>query len=489
MRIKFTFKLSIMFLLLLGTISSARAQTGDLVKMRTAASTISLQVVYSGSGTIVDANGVTLNSGITIAITPDGSGNVVLKAVGTVTLTELYFNNMSLTALDVSACTALYWLDCANNTLTVLDVSACTALTVLQCYNNTLTKLDVSNNTTLSILNCTNNTLATLDVSTNTALIGLVCVNNKLNALDVSKNTTLTVLDCSNNTLTTLDLSKNTTLKELDCLNNNLTMLDVSTNTALTDLNCANNNLTTLDVTKNTALIKLNCYNNNLTMLDVSTNTVLTVLNCFTNKLTTLDVSANTVLEILDCYNNTLATLDVSKNTAIIRLWCNSNNLTTLNLSGCASLMDFNASSQTITVASGNLNPITYISVTGQAKPIFISGVQYNFGDPLPNGGAFTTNAPVGRDPFSGTITLADTQSTVETQSPAKLTAYPNPTYGQISVTGLTPGVTIRLYTAPGSLVATYKADDEKMTLDLSPLAAGMYFINVDGQTQRVIRK
>ena len=384
MRIKLTFKLSIMFLLLMGTICSVWAQTGDLVKMRTTASTLSLQVVYSGSGTIVDANGVTLNSGINIVLTPDGSGNVVLKAVGIVTLTELYFNNMNLTTLDVSACTALYWLDCANNTLTTLDVSACTALTVLQCYNNTLTTLGVSNNTVLSILNCTNNTLTTLDVSTNTALSGLVCVNNKLNVLDVSINTALTVLDCSNNTLTTLDVSKNTALKELDCRNNILT---------------------------------------------------------------------------------------------------------TLNISGCTALTDFNASGQTITVASGNLNPVTYIPVTGQAGPIIMGGLPYNFGDPLPNGGTFTTTAPVGSNPFSGIITINSDNVGIEAINTAPLTVYPNPTYGQISVTGITPGATIRLYTALGSLVATYKADDEKMSLDLSPLAAGMYFINVDGQTLRVIRK
>ena len=69
------------------------------------------------------------------------------------------------------------------------------------------------------------------------------------------------------------------------------------------------------------------------------------------------------------------------------------------------------------------------------------------------------------------------------------LMAYPNPTDGIVTVTGLTPGATIRIYSTFGSLVATHKADSEKTTLDLAPLAAGMYFVNVDGRTLKVIRK
>ena len=52
----------------------------------------------------------------------------------------------------------------------------------------------------LTYLDCSENQLTALDVSANTALISLDCYTNQLTALDVSANTALTSLDCSENT-------------------------------------------------------------------------------------------------------------------------------------------------------------------------------------------------------------------------------------------------------------------------------------------------
>jgi hypothetical protein len=132
-------------------------------------------------------------------------------------------------------------LDCYNQSLTALDVSGCTALTTLNCYSNSLTALIVSTNTALTSLACTNNQLTALDVSMNTALTTLSCYSNQLTALNVSANTALTFLWCSSNQLTALNVSANTALATLQCNINQLTALDVTTNTALTDLRVQSN--------------------------------------------------------------------------------------------------------------------------------------------------------------------------------------------------------------------------------------------------------
>ena len=55
-----------------------------------------------------------------------------------------------MTALDLSANTALTTLQCGSNELTALDLSANTALTKLYLNGNVLTALDVSANTALT---------------------------------------------------------------------------------------------------------------------------------------------------------------------------------------------------------------------------------------------------------------------------------------------------------------------------------------------------
>ena len=55
----------------------------------------------------------------------------------------------------------------------------------LKCNGNALTALDVSANTALLYLWCYNNSIATLDLSTNSALENLHCYNNELTDLNV----------------------------------------------------------------------------------------------------------------------------------------------------------------------------------------------------------------------------------------------------------------------------------------------------------------
>ena len=67
--------------------------------------------------------------------------------------------------------------------------------------------------------------------------------------------------------------------------------------------------------------------------------------------------------------------------------------------------------------------------------------------------------------------------------------AYPNPTTGIITVTGLTAGEAIKMYSLSGAQVGSYVAPAAEMTIDLSNLSSGMYFVSTGGQMVRIIKK
>jgi len=111
---------------------------------------------------------------------------------GYIYLADVIFNlpgGVFITDLTgIEAFVSLISLDCSFHALTSLDVSACTALTYLDCRDSfwlSLTSLNVSGCTALINLDCTGNSLSSLDVSSCTALTNLYCFNNQLTSLNV----------------------------------------------------------------------------------------------------------------------------------------------------------------------------------------------------------------------------------------------------------------------------------------------------------------
>ena len=245
-------------------------------------------------------------------------------------LDTLWCYNNQITALDVSANTALRRLYIGSNQLSELDVSQNIMLEDLDCSYNQLSALDVSANTALMSLYCGDNQLSVMDVSENYFLMNFVCSYNQLRALDILGNKALNYLDCSGNQLSVLDVSGNTALLSLHCGYNQLSVLDVSQNNLLEDLGCFYNQLRALDVSGNSALISLNCGGNQLSILDVANNSALMYLYCGNNQLNELNVSQNNLLDSLECQINQLRALDVSGNQALTYLNCGSNQLSAL---------------------------------------------------------------------------------------------------------------------------------------------------------------
>ena len=91
------------------------------------------------------------------------NGEVVTDSINTVTTLNVSGESIAdLTGIEDFA--MLDSLICYNNTLDTLDVSANSALTYLNCDNNQLDSLNVSSN--LTSLSCSHNNLTSLDVST-----------------------------------------------------------------------------------------------------------------------------------------------------------------------------------------------------------------------------------------------------------------------------------------------------------------------------------
>jgi hypothetical protein len=242
-------------------------------------------------------------------LSPDEAAAVTNMDVANIS--GVVVNNIaSLTGIEHF--TGLRILDCHGlNNLTALDVSACSALETLIGWGCSLTAINVTGCAALEYLDVSDNRLTVLDVSHTPALRDLKCGNNFLARLDLSHTPVLTDLKCGNNRLTSLYVSNCAVLRSLECYRNELTILDVSRNTALTLLDCYRNKLTALDVSRNTELCRLICGENSLAVLDMSQNTALDDLNCDLNKLTALDLTANRLIELFSCVGNRLSTLTV----------------------------------------------------------------------------------------------------------------------------------------------------------------------------------
>ena len=85
--------------------------------------------------------------------------------------------------------------------------------------------------------------------------------------------------------------------------------------------------------------------------------------------------------------------------------------------------------------------------------------------------------------------TIPDYAIEEQTETIDFVTLHPNPTNGQVTITGKDLR-TAKVINALGQCVATVKGDGEQLTLDISDLPAGIYFVNItDGEGRKCVRK
>ena len=81
------------------------------------------------------------------------------------------------------------------------------------------------------------------------------------------------------------------------------------------------------------------------------------------------------------------------------------------------------------------------------------------------------------------------TEGLEEAEATAFATVHPNPTTGQVIITGKDLR-TAEVFNTLGQCVATAMGEDETLQIDLSGLPAGVYFVNItDKDGRKCVRK
>ena len=457
-----------------------------------------------------------------------------------VALDSLDCSGNGLLSLNVSANTALTYLNCSGNIdfswtyIDSLDVSANSLLTTLICRGSGLLSLNTTGLTALTYLDCSYNergywesngfpgnsffihiSYPFLNFTGNTALTTLICSGNGLLNLNTTGLTVLTYLDCSSNegaywqggglggynwvhiSYPLLNFTGNTALTYLNCSSNGMTSLTLSGFTALTTLDCSGNQLTNLDVSACTALTNLQCHSNSLVNLNVSACTALTTLVCTYNQLTSLDASGCITLTTLDCTYNHLTNLNVSACTALISLACSQNSaLTSLDVSACTALTTLDCSGNQLTILNASgctalttlncpYNQLTSLDVKNGNNINMVTFIA--IGNPnlscieVDNAAWSNINWPY----IDATASFSENCSAVgildDNESNAPI-FYPNPTTGTIY---LSEPANISLSDLSGNLLLEQKNTNQ---LDMSALPAGMYFLNIGENKQHIFK-
>ena len=375
------------------------------------------------------------------------------------------FNNF--TNLDFSQNINLIELVCWGSNLINLNVTQNTNLTILKCGSNDITSLDVTQNTNLTFLECSGNSLNNLDVSLNTNLIELDCKFNNLNNLDVTQNLNLSYLKCDYNNLTAIDVTQNLYLEELRASGNSLNTIDVSHNLNLKALFLGYNNIIDLDITQNNNLTNLSCSSNtNFSNLYFSNNQALTYLNVANTSLSSIDFSLLPNLEFFKSVGADFTSIDLSQNhqLEIIRVGGNYN-LTNLNIKNGN---------------NGNIENM-YAKATNLIC-IVVDDVNADFPDCL-----LSNSEGWCKDESVFYSEDEDCSLGIEDYKNNSFTLYPNPTKNTLFIESQDLIETVIIYNPQGQFIK--KEETSTSRIDVSNLASGLYFVQVESNGVIIIKK
>lgn len=350
-----------------------------------------------------------------------------------------------------------------QNIADLTGIEAFVQITTLNCRNNQLTSLDVTQNTLLTSLSCNSNSIAAIDLSNNNNLTYLGVHNNALTSLDISNLTQLTELNCYENSITSLNAASNTLLQALRCNDNQLTNLTLSNSNSLNTLICYNNSLTSLDVSQHTNLPDLNCSFNQLTSLTLGNNTTMTTLFCYQNPIVTLDLTANTGLTDLYCgFNNSITSIDISQNS----------NIQWLNTTDCSQLSSLN-------VANGNNTNFNFFSAGN--NPL-LTCIQVD-------DAAWATTNWTTIDAQTQFSENCPSTNSLNELSAIEVSVAPNPTSGEVTVSGNTEIKSIDILDLSGQIIDSFNGNVGY----LHSVTAGVYLLRVHhaygDTTVRIIKK
>ncbi|MBK8846092.1 MAG: hypothetical protein IPO27_05730 [Bacteroidetes bacterium] len=128
---------------------------------------------------------------------------------GTINVNSLGISDLT----GIEAFTNLTGLDCSTNNLTALDISYNTFLQTINCAVNSITNLAFTGNSNVQQLIIGNNLIpGSINLTGCTNMFNLNCANNLFTSLTLVSSINLSMLQCQGNALTSLDVSNNTGL-------------------------------------------------------------------------------------------------------------------------------------------------------------------------------------------------------------------------------------------------------------------------------------
>lgn len=457
---------------------------------------------------------------------------------------NLYVHERGIASLQgIEAFINLRYLDCSNNVLTQLDLSQNEKLETLWCKQSQLQSLDIRKCINLEILEIWQNNLTEIDVTQNINLVELDFGSNNLTSINISQNSLLERMFCTNNNLSSIDASQNPSLSYLWCWGNNLSVLNIKNggspgmgsfnarwNPSLACIQvddeeyannqpncgwpgygwCIDDDISSYsencpyplvdipDVNFKNALLNTLCVDLNedgigdvavdtnndgeiqeyeakyITNLNLSGNNIaslegiqgfpsLKILRCEENLLTSLDVSQNIALERLDCDNNNILALDVSQNPNLKILDCYSNILLNLN------------------IANGNNTNIDRMFAFDNYNLHCIQVDDVDYANSLPNCQGATGWCISATTSYEEFCVLGVADEVLST-----IAIYPNPVNEMLYVNSNEPIETLIVYSLQGVVVEKASFIKE---IDVSYLAAGMYFIQLSAEGKTVTKK
>lgn len=322
----------------------------------------------------------------------NGISTTSINLSGMPNLKTIYVKSPTVVSATVSGMTTMTGITFMENPLmTTLNISSCPVLATIVAQQNPLfTTLNVTNISGIKQLYLADNMLTSLDLRACQNLEYFNAVNNKLKSMDVSGLTKLTTFLIEDNlTLETVnaagctllnfplstfifnhglksgDFSNCSSLENLQIEDNPLTTLNLSGCSSLKEIYVQNNALTLLPLTGCAALTSLFCNNNQLTALNLSSSPNLVQLQANTNAIANLNLTGTSNLKNVFLSSNQIPSLNLSGNTKLEVLVLDLNPTTNLNLSGCTALKNLSIPDVPLVTADfSNCTALKYIQNT-----------------------------------------------------------------------------------------------------------------------------
>ncbi len=382
-----------------------------------------------------------------------------------------------------------------NNISDMTGIEAFVNITEIQCGTNQITQLDLSNNLLLEELKCGSNDITSLILGSNPNLRRIELFANPISDIDLGQLPNLEYFGAMVTGFTELDVSLNPMLEFLDLSNSPITAVDVSNNPQLKYLNCAATGITSIDVSNNPLLELLFVSLTNVSTLNVSGNTALKLIGVRGLGLNTLDLSNNTNLEYIDLRDNLFTEFDFSIFPNLVGLRVRNNLITQLDLSANNILCHFLADSHVL----------EYINVRNGSNPLFFASpgdctVEFSVGTGIFSfnpafSAAFSDNLEYicvddvvyAQQNFTevppGVVFIENCELSVEDNLQAAIRLVPNPTRDRFTVSSVTSIRSLVIRNAIGQQMVSRFFDSSEVSMDISELSTGLYFVEVTTQT------